>query len=536
MGKKKNSLVIQAGLLAGASIISRIIGMLYRSPLKSVITAEGNGYYSTAYSIYLIILLLSSYNIPMGVSKMIAEEFALGRYKNANRIFRCSLLYVVVIGGIAAVGTFALAPLLVHDNPNAALALRVLAPTIFFSGILGAFRGYSQASGSMAQTSVSQVIEQIFNAIVSISAAVVLTRGITGTARAVKGAAGGAAGTLAGVIVGLVFMIFVFSATRRSKIADIANDRNTPDPYKVIFKRILIIVTPIIFTAFISNISTTANMLVYFRLMAMKAPEYDANTVYGVFSGEYIVLINVPIAIASAIGTSVVPGIATSYAKNNREETIEKTREAVSLAMIVGIPAAIGLASLAYPIIGTLFPQPETIGLSTSFLVMGTAVPIFNSFSTIIISVLQAMGKVNLPVKNAAITLAVDIAVLAALLWFTNLGIYALLVTMIVQSFVLCLTNLISLKKSLGYKQELKTTFIIPLISALIMGAAAFACTKLIGFITDSCFISLCVSGITAVAVYFVTVIKLGGISEEAMLEMPKGALLVKAAKKLRIL
>ena len=52
--EKSNSIVKQASILALAGILVRIIGVLYRSPLKALIGAEGNGYYSTAYNIYAI--------------------------------------------------------------------------------------------------------------------------------------------------------------------------------------------------------------------------------------------------------------------------------------------------------------------------------------------------------------------------------------------------------------------------------------------------------------------------------------------------
>ena len=103
MAKKssKNNYLKQAGILAAAGIICRIIGILYRSPLTSIIGDEGNGYYTSAYNIYTIILLLSSYSIPSAISKIIASKLALREYRNAHRIFRCALIYVFVIGGAA---------------------------------------------------------------------------------------------------------------------------------------------------------------------------------------------------------------------------------------------------------------------------------------------------------------------------------------------------------------------------------------------------------------------------------------------------
>lgn len=152
--KKKDSFIKQAGILAMAGIICRIIGILYRSPLTGIIGDEGNGYYSSAYNIYTIILLVSSYSIPSAISKVIAQKLAMKEYKNAQRIFRCSIIYVVVIGGLASLFTYFGAEILVESNSVS--VLKVFAPTIFISGLLGVLRGYFQAHRTMVPTSLDR--------------------------------------------------------------------------------------------------------------------------------------------------------------------------------------------------------------------------------------------------------------------------------------------------------------------------------------------------------------------------------------------
>ena len=103
---RKESFLVQAGILAAAGLISRIIGLLYRSPLAAVIGDLGSGYYQAAYSIYTIVLLISSYSIPSAISKVIAQKLAVREYRNAHRIFLCSIWYVLVIGGAASLFLF----------------------------------------------------------------------------------------------------------------------------------------------------------------------------------------------------------------------------------------------------------------------------------------------------------------------------------------------------------------------------------------------------------------------------------------------
>ena len=86
----------QGSILAVASILVRIIGMIYRIPMANIIGDEGNGIYSAAFEIYNILLIISSYGMPMAVSKMVSARCAQRRYKNAYKIFRCSMLLSVL--------------------------------------------------------------------------------------------------------------------------------------------------------------------------------------------------------------------------------------------------------------------------------------------------------------------------------------------------------------------------------------------------------------------------------------------------------
>ena len=200
--KKGNSFVKQASILMVAGLIVRMIGLLYRSPMREIIGDLGNGYYGYAYTVYSILLLVSSYSIPMAISKLMAERIALKQYINANKLFKGALIYACIVGGIAALAAwFGGRFLLPAGGENALLALKVLAPTIFLCAILGVLRGYFQAHGTMTPTSISQIIEQLINAIVSVGAAWLFIEwfATTETEEAIYGAAGGTLGTGAGV-------------------------------------------------------------------------------------------------------------------------------------------------------------------------------------------------------------------------------------------------------------------------------------------------------------------------------------------------
>ena len=253
--KKNDGFIMQAGILAITGILVRVIGILYRAPLTGIIGDEGNGYYTSAYNIYTIILLISSYSIPSAISKVIAQRLALREYRNAHKIFRCSILYVFIVGGVASLVAFFAAPWLVETNST--IVLRVFAPTIFLSGFLGVLRGYFQAHRTMLQTSFSQIIEQILNAVVSLGAAYLLIKTVSGkdeTTQAIYGAMGSAMGTGSGVLIALLFMWLVYKLNQKFILRRADRDRNHMElSYSQIFSIIFSMVTPFILSTFIYN-------------------------------------------------------------------------------------------------------------------------------------------------------------------------------------------------------------------------------------------------------------------------------------------
>ena len=539
--KKKSTFVFQAGILAAAGMLVKVIGLLYRSPLLSIIGIEGNGYYNAAINIYTIILLISSYSIPSAISKVIAQRLAFKEYRNAQRVFVCALLYVLVVGGAASILTFVGAPFLVGKNTNAVVALRVLSPTIFFSGFLGVLRGFFQAHGSMVHTSISQVIEQILNAAVSILAAKLLIGLVAdgdATTRAIYGSAGSALGTGAGVLIGLLFMFGMYRLNGGVIKRRVERDKTWhEESYREIFRVIFTIVTPFILSTFIYNCTTVVNMNIYYYLMHYKRVDAIlASNNYGIFSGLAVAVVNIPIAIASAMSSAIIPGVASSYVKGTVAQTRKQVTRAIQLTMLIAIPAAVGIAVLPKPIMQFIFPQKESLDIASGLLAALAVTVILYSLSTLTNAVLQGIGKVNTPVIHAAIALVIQVAGLVALLLYTDLELYALAAANAIYSFVMCVLNHLSVRKHLEYRMDVVKLFLKPLFAAVIMGAAAFGVYHgLILLIPISRVVLLIAIGI-GVCVYGAVLLLIGGVSREELLAFPKGYTLVHIAEKLHLL
>jgi stage V sporulation protein B len=259
--KKRNNFLVQGSILAAASIIGRIIGLLYRIPLTRIIGDEGMGYYSNAFNIYNIALILSSYSLPLAVSKMVAARVIKKEYRNSYRIFRCSMLFAFTTGSVATLTVFFGADFLaktVYNNPLNAIPLRVLSFTILVFAIMGVLRGYFQGKNTMLPTSISQILEQIVNAVVSVAAAYYLMKAHSASQEiAAYGAAGSTMGTLFGAIISLLFLVFIFSLYRPVIKKQLRKDKSTTsESYQEIVKILILTIIPVILSQTVYQISS----------------------------------------------------------------------------------------------------------------------------------------------------------------------------------------------------------------------------------------------------------------------------------------
>lgn len=548
-GNKSNNFIMQAGILAIAGIITRIIGLLYRSPLHGIIGDLGLGYYQSAYAYYTIILLISSYSIPSAISKVIAGKLAVREYNNAHRIFKCAMIYVLVVGGAASLFLFFGAGLFVEDA--AIPVLRTFAPTIFVYGILGVLRGYFQAHRSMIQTSFSQIIEQIANAVVTILAAYFLIKVMIGTMeipadaagqvdRAVYGAMGSALGTGAGVLVALIFMMAVYALNSGMIHKRISSDRHkSVDSYGAIIKMITAVVTPFILSTAVYNLSSSVNTKIYMDIYPsmQNLDTVEIATRWGIFSGQAMTISNIPIAFANAMASAMIPSVAGLVAAKKIQESKEKIGFAVKTTMLISIPSAVGLFVLAQPVTSLLFSNSEEVlnMAGTSLMALSLSV-VFYALSTLNSSILQGMGKVNTPIINAGIALAVQTGVAMLLLMFTNLDIYSIAIANTLYSGLMCILNQWAVRRAIGYRQEILRTFVIPGIASIAMGLVAYLVYELIYGFTASMRISVLPAIAVAAVIYFVMLIILKGLTEEELRSIPKGYLIVKVAKKCRLM
>ncbi len=539
MGKtndKGRSIIVQGSILAIAQIVVRLIGLVYRIPLQRIAGDVAMGYYGYAFDIYMMLLLISSNGVPLAVSKMISAARVDKDYVNEKRIMLVSVLFTLIIGSILGTLTFIFAPQIVtamfgSDMIGVVPALRVLAPTVFFCCVMSSFRGYFQGIENMIPTAISQIIEQIFNAVVSIAAAYMLVK-----YGAPYAAMGGTLGTCIGALSSVVFLLIVYTLYRPYLVRRVKHDQvHQADSYKKIVKMMGILMGPVIISSIIYQISGIVDSSLYSHILSNHGYEPDlVSTLYGIYTTKYKTLVNVPLALATALGLAVVPGVTEAWKRNNLPVVREKITTTVKFCMIIAIPACVGLSVLSSPIMALLYN--DTTSLASRLLMIGTPYVFFYSLSTVTVGALQGIDKMRVPVINAAISLAVHVVFIIILLQFCDMNIYAILYSNVLFGFMMCVLNQIALRKAIDYQQEIKQTFLIPGVSAAVMGIVTFVVYRGIFLALHSNLAGIVLSILASIAVYALLMVRLKGITEEEIYQFPKGASLVRLFKKLHIL
>ena len=551
MSKKsssKTNFLAQGTILVIASFVAKAIGMIYRIPLTHILGDDGNGYYSTANEIYTIILMISSFSLPLAVSRLVAEREYAGEVKNSYKVLICSLRFAAVTGGILSILTFLLGGVItkyVMGVELASYALRVLAPAIFLFALTGVLRGFFQGHGTMVPTAVSQIIEQIINAIVSVAGAyVMLQYGLKlgekkgdaelGTALA---AAGGTFGTVASVGVALLFMIEIYLGYRNGFKLRMKKDKTRRiESDRAIYRAITYTILPIVLSTLVYNISTIIDQGVFNHILAgMGFTQKQYATVWGIYSGKFRVLMNVPLSIASCLAPSVVPALTEAMANNDLREAGLRTRDTIRYTMVFTIPCAVGMAALARPIMMMLYGNNDSLALAAGIMQSGALLTVLLALSTLTTGILQGLGEMQAPLVHAATAVAIHLGFLVLFVVKFKWNIYGVVYANIIFGLIICLLNARSIRKKLHYRQEIKKTFLVPVIAAGVMGIAAYLVHRVFNLFagnTISTILAVCVGAV----VYGICLVKLGGILEREIRRLPKGDLLADLLIRLNIL
>lgn len=527
-GQKKQNFLQGTALLAMATVIVKLVGALYKVPLNAIIGEKGFGYFSTAYEIYNILLMISTAGLPVAMSRMISEASSLEHYGQVRQVYATAKRIFLLLGIVGSVLMTAFCRPLARfwNQPDAWAAIGFLGPCVLLICIMSAYRGFFQGQSNMIPTAVSQVLEVVTKLVVGMAAAVAFLKATADISLAAGGAILGVTASC------LVSAVYLFRCFRKSYV-QLPQTGDTPKSFRETAKELLKIAVPITVSSTILSIITSLSSKIYMgRLLGSGITQDAADTMRGVHVMTQTIY-NMPCAFITPITVSIIPAITAQITLKKFRETRMTEESAIRITGIFAMPCAVGLVCLAKPITALLGGYSgENLELAGKMMtVLGISV-VFNALVLVTTAIMQAHGNVNRPVVNMLIGGIVKLIIVYVLTGNRAIGIVGTPIGTLTSYVVICILNVFSIRSLVPDPPRFLVNLIRPLLASLIMGVAVWLswwCLSMLGLSSRVLLAGLPVA--VGIAVYALAAIVLKVITREDCLLLPKGEKIAKILK-----
>ena len=550
---KKQSFLHGTALLAAATAIVKIIGALYKIPLKMIIGDEGFSYFNTAYEIYSLLLLISTAGLPVAMSRMISQASALGHSNQVRKVYTTSrnLFLVLGIAGTLLMTLLCKQLARFQGQPDAWYAIACLGPCVLLICMMSTYRGFFQGHGNMIPTSVSQVLEAIVKLVVGIGLALAVIR-LTGS---IPKAAGGA---ILGVTVSCVASVLYLLWCFRKDYRQLPESQDTALSQSRTARQLLAIAVPITIGAAGLQLLTVLETGIYMDnlLQLLRSGRYETSVVAalreqvmanypgislenlqnkvaanlkGIYNMAQTVY-NLPVAFVAPITISIIPAITSHLTLQNNRGAKATAESAARITGLICMPCAVGLIVLAGPVMGLLGSyQGQPLTLAAQLMrIMGVCI-IFNSVVLLTNAIMQAHGHANLPVVNMFIGGILKLIAVFVLTANPHIAILGTPIGSLLCYVSITALNLITMRKCIPHCPAILKHMARAALAAALMGAVVYGAYRFLP--TDSRVLQCAVPVLAGVVVYAFAAIKLKAITREDCLLLPKGDQLAKLLK-----
>lgn len=514
----KQGFVHGAMLLAGAAVLSKLLGSVYTIVLQNVIGDHGMGLFQMAYPIYATLLAIATAGFPVAISKMVSERLALQDVPGARRVFHIAMLLLCAVGVIAFFVLFLGASFWaqIAGDQNATWAIRAIAPALLIVPVVSAIRGYFQGYQWMEPTASSQVVEQFIRVGTILGLAMWLMAAGYGEKFA---AAGAAFGAVTGAVGGLVLLVYYWH--RRHPHME-TGQRIEELSTASLVKQLIFYAFPISLGALVVPLMNNIDVITVANLLKKVGDTQQlATTEFGLLSGRASKLMMLPTTLASGIGIAVMPAVSEAFTLGFRRLMAERIDTAIRLTVMLALPAAVGLAILARPVDITLFKDAAGV----EAIQMMAFATVFASVQLTVAAVLQGSGRVYLPVFNLLIACLVKL--LGNLILVPESGIVGAAESTVISYAVATVLNFLAMRRHLNqpilwWKWGCK-----PAIATFIMGGFTWAAwsqwSRLVpetSRLMEAAGCCLCIG--VGIIIYGIALLATGSLSERELRAVPK--------------
>ena len=528
---KKQNFMHGAAILTAGVVVMKILGAIYKIPLQHILGDVGYGYFFTAYTIYNMLLTISTAGLPVALSRMVSEANTLKRPRQAQRIFRIAMATMAVLGVVFSLLMFLFPTemaIAMVSAPEVSRCVYALSPAVLLVCLTSAFRGYIQGNGNMTPTTVGQVLEVLVKVIVGLALSIWLTR--HGASLPVA-SAGAIFGVTVGSLAALGYMLSCYLRLYRGPSLEACRESSdTPDPVGRTLGRFIRVGVVITLGASVMSLISLIDM----KLLHSTLPGVPgigpalADELIGSYSNMQT-LFNLPASFITPMTIAVVPAISAAAARKARGEVSAIAESGLRVSAVVAAPMGIGLAVLSDPIVHVIYPVTHAIG-PTILTYLGIA-SVFVCIALVTNAILQADGNEMLPILSMVAGGLVKIAANLLLVRRPEMNILGAAMGTVACYAVICVLNCFFIYRRLSEKPDYLRVFLRPLISAVVMGAAAWAvygvASRLLRVSPAASrlpmLIAMCAAIGVAVVVYLVMVIVTRSVTMEDMKLIPKG-------------
>ena len=571
-------------ILVVAMMLVKVIGAIYKIPLANILGGDGGGYYSTAYDLYLPIYTLAMGGLPVALSRMVAESVGEARFKDTKALLKIARMSFLVTG---LIGTVIMLLLTVpYTNfvakPGAIYSVLLIAPAILFCCAMSTYRGYYEGLRNMYPTAVSQVIEAlgklviglllawgvkqcclneferlgtVFGKAVEADVAGTPMRELAEIAAMPYAAAGAVLGVTLGTALGALYTVIHYRITGDKISREEYLNSPPARPMKENFKALICIAVPIVIGSLVTNISSLVDVTIVQKQLdvvvtgsadairemygsSIKAGLADgdiSNYLYGCYKMYAYSIYNLVPALTSVFGVSAIPVLATVWSQKNKLEVRSNIEQTVRISSMIALPAGLGIMALSGPILTLLYSgNPEEVAIATPILRILGITAVFAGLTVPITSMLQAIGRVSVPVKNMAVGVVLKIVVNYILVGIPSINVIGAPVGTAVCYGYIFFANIYCLRKYSGVHISFKSTMMKPMISAVICAVSAVLAYSLTAKIISSVKACALTSMAIACLIYLISLILLRGIAKNDLLTLPKGEKIAKTLEKLK--
>lgn len=581
--KVKHSFAAGAIIMAVGMLIVKIAGAAFKIPLTYILGGLGMGYFGTAYTMYSPIHALATAGLPIAISRMVSEYMAQQRYKDVKMIHKVSVPIFLCTGflgtSLMMISSFSYVRFI--NSPGSLYSLLILAPTIFFSCLISIYKGYYEGLRNMIPTAVSEIVEAIgkvvfgitfsyftlwygmkeFNSQGTVFGVAYLTYSEARNAVLPWASAGAVLGITFGSIAGYLYMVikykFCGDGITQTEL------QNSPEPYPVkkLIKTLLSISVPVALGAIIMNIASAIDATLvqrrlndimhfapgilikaYSGLIPIETINSGSTHVFlaGCFSYMNTVTMLLP-TITQGLAISALPNVTDAWVGGIKEKIQKSIETVLKVTSIISFPIGLGMSVISFPIMDLIYNtlgKNKSLGevcIASQIMSIYALGIIFVAIGTPICSILQAVGRADIPLKLLLVGVIMKVVLNYILVGIPQINIQGAGIGTLVCYLFVCIVGLICLRKEIKMPLSWTNSFIKPLICSIMCAIAAYTSHGLISAILPFKFatiLSIAISGIVYVLALFLT----NTVTSSDLMTIPKCKKIVKTLEKVKLI